>query len=87
MSLQDSAIANRVAKDWVVGRELDLLGRRVAEVVSNALGSEYLDRRGWIDDPEAWAEELQMYAADTLEAIPLNVLTALVTEYASDLLE
>jgi hypothetical protein len=75
-----------VARHWVIGREVELLGHRVALAVSNALGSEHLSVEEWHDDPEAWAEELQQYAAETLEEIPAILLVDLIQEYAEDLL-
>lgn len=65
---------------WVRGRELGLLSMRVIEIVDNALDTEYLSAADWHEDPEAWAEELQLsvwaivalaekYAAERLEAV------------------
>ncbi len=72
---------------WVRGRELGLLSMRVIEIVDNALDTEYLSAADWHEDPEAWAEELQLYAADTLESLPVWAIVALAEKYAAERLE
>lgn len=75
-----------IAEQWVRGREVDLLGARVAQAVENAIGNEHLTIELWHEDPEAWAEELQMYAADTFETIPIGALIGLIEGYAAEIL-
>lgn len=75
-----------IAEQWVRGREIDLLGARVARAVENSIDTGYLSRTDWADDPMAWAEELQLYAADTLEAIPISTLVGLIEGYAAEIL-
>lgn len=75
-----------IAEQWVRGREVDLLGARVALAVENAIGTEYLTAEEWHKDPEAWAEELQLYAATTLETIPISALIGLIEGYAAEIL-
>lgn len=69
----------RVARDWVVGKEVDLLKLRIRVAVENFEESDSYDPelRG---DLEAYAEELQVYSS-CLESIPLRWLMALLDEY------
>jgi hypothetical protein len=67
------------AASWVKGRESDCLRRRVYEALANADASG--ESQKWDDyDPEAWAEELQIYSSD-LESVSVGVLALLIEEW------
>jgi hypothetical protein len=67
------------AISWVFGRESDCLRRRVYEALNTAKESGTIDE--WDDyDPEAWAEELQIYASN-LESVSVGVLALLIEEW------
>jgi hypothetical protein len=73
------------AASWIKGREVAYLRRRVFQALRTAIeaGSTY----EWGEyDPEAWAEELQLYSSD-LDSISVSVLALLIEEYQEEIQE
>lgn len=79
MSWSDQSI-ERLAREWVVGREVELLKRRVESAVETFEDSDSYDPE-LRSDYEAYAEELQAYASSAMESIPVSVLAQLLEEF------
>lgn len=70
---------NQIAKEWVKGRESDLLRTRLRDALDTFRQStDYYP--SYEHDLKTFAEELQTYAMDTLEEIPVNLIACLIEE-------
>lgn len=70
---------NQIAVKWVKGRESDLLRTRFLEALGNFRESTYY-QPDYEHDLETFAEELQTYAMDTMEEIPISLIAFLIEE-------
>lgn len=70
---------NQIAKKWVKGRESDLLRLRFRVALDTFRQSSYYYPE-YEHDLEVYAEELQTYAMDTLEEIPISLIACLIEE-------